>query len=94
MSTGDGDDNSNYRVLVNHEGQYSIWLAERENGRGIGQEERVSLAAGAESDARIVLALIRFKSEGQLAVLSSDRGIGGGHSRLLAEGVASAQGQQ
>jgi len=34
MSIGDGEDNSNYRVLVNREGQYSIWPAERENPLG------------------------------------------------------------
>jgi MbtH protein len=34
MSTGDSDDNADYRVLVNHEGQYSIWPVERENPFG------------------------------------------------------------
>jgi MbtH protein len=34
MSTDDHDSNLNYKVLVNHEGQYSIWPAGRENPLG------------------------------------------------------------
>jgi MbtH protein len=34
MTTDDSDGNANYKVLVNHEGQYSIWLAARENPIG------------------------------------------------------------
>ena len=34
MSTDDNDSNLNYKVLVNHEGQYSIWPAGRENPLG------------------------------------------------------------
>lgn len=34
MNTDDNEGNANYKVLVNHEGQYSIWPAERENPIG------------------------------------------------------------
>jgi MbtH protein len=28
------EDNTNYKVVLNHEGQYSIWPADRENALG------------------------------------------------------------
>jgi MbtH protein len=28
------EDNTIYKVVVNHEGQYSLWLADRENAPG------------------------------------------------------------
>ena len=31
MSTDDNEDQAGYRVVVNHEEQYSIWPTEREN---------------------------------------------------------------
>ena len=34
MNSDDREHNTNYRVVVNHEGQYSIWPAERENPVG------------------------------------------------------------
>ena len=34
MNSDDTEDNTNYRVVVNHEGQYSIWPAERDNPHG------------------------------------------------------------
>lgn len=34
MSTDEKDPFSTYKVVVNHEEQYSIWPAERENARG------------------------------------------------------------
>jgi MbtH protein len=34
MNSDDREHNTNYRVVVNHEGQYSIWPAERENPAG------------------------------------------------------------
>ena len=34
MSTNDREDNTIYKVVVNHEEQYSIWPAERENALG------------------------------------------------------------
>jgi MbtH protein len=34
MNTDNSEDNADYKVLVNHEGQYSIWLVERDNPIG------------------------------------------------------------
>ncbi len=34
MSTNDREDSTIYKVVVNHEEQYSIWPAERENALG------------------------------------------------------------
>ena len=34
MNSDDREHNTNYRVVVNHEGQCSIWPAERENPAG------------------------------------------------------------
>jgi MbtH protein len=34
MSTKDEEDNSLYKVVLNHEEQYSIWSADRENPLG------------------------------------------------------------
>ena len=34
MSLEDGEDNTIYKVVVNHEEQYSIWPADRENALG------------------------------------------------------------
>jgi MbtH protein len=34
MNSEDRDHSTNYRVVVNHEEQYSIWPAERENPAG------------------------------------------------------------
>jgi MbtH protein len=34
MNSDDREHNTNYRVVVNHEGQYSIWPAEQENPAG------------------------------------------------------------
>ena len=34
MNRDDNEDNTDYKVVVNHEGQYSIWRAERENPAG------------------------------------------------------------
>jgi MbtH protein len=34
MNRDDNEDNTDYKVVVNHEGQYSIWPAERENPAG------------------------------------------------------------
>jgi len=34
MNRDDSEDNTDYKVVVNHEGQYSIWPAERENPAG------------------------------------------------------------
>jgi MbtH protein len=34
MNTDDSESNERYKVLVNHEGQYSIWPAERGNPIG------------------------------------------------------------
>ncbi|HVB80877.1 MAG TPA: MbtH family NRPS accessory protein [Candidatus Binataceae bacterium] len=34
MNTNDTEDNTNYKVVMNHEGQYSIWPADRENPVG------------------------------------------------------------
>jgi MbtH protein len=34
MNTDDSEGKANYKVLVNHEGQYSIWPAERDNPIG------------------------------------------------------------
>jgi MbtH protein len=34
MNTTDGEDNRPYKVVVNHEEQYSIWPADRENPAG------------------------------------------------------------
>lgn len=34
MSRDDGDDTTTYRVVINHEAQYSIWPAERANPLG------------------------------------------------------------
>lgn len=34
MNSDDSEHNTNYKVVVNHEGQYSIWPAERENPVG------------------------------------------------------------
>lgn len=34
MSADDSDTNASFKVVVNHEGQYSIWPAERENPIG------------------------------------------------------------
>lgn len=34
MSFSEQEDNTQYRVVVNHEEQYSIWPAERENPLG------------------------------------------------------------
>jgi MbtH protein len=34
MNTDEKDPFSTYKVVVNHEEQYSIWPAERENARG------------------------------------------------------------
>jgi MbtH protein len=34
MSTSDADDGTLYKVVVNHEEQYSLWPAERENAPG------------------------------------------------------------
>lgn len=34
MNRDDSEGNANYKVLVNHEGQYSIWPVERENPIG------------------------------------------------------------
>ncbi len=34
MNTDDSESNPIYKVVVNHEGQYSIWPAERENPSG------------------------------------------------------------
>jgi MbtH protein len=40
MSTDDSDSNANYKVLVNHEGQYSIWPIERGNPIGWSDGEK------------------------------------------------------
>ena len=34
MSRNEREDNTIYRVVINHEGQYSIWPADRENPLG------------------------------------------------------------
>ena len=34
MNSDDTEDNTNYRVVVNHEEQYSIWPVERDNPIG------------------------------------------------------------
>ncbi len=34
MSTADSEDQTLYKVVLNHEEQYSIWPAERENALG------------------------------------------------------------
>ncbi len=34
MNRDDAEDNTTYKVVVNHEEQYSIWPAERENALG------------------------------------------------------------
>jgi MbtH protein len=34
MNSDNSGDAANYKVVVNHEGQYSIWPAERENAVG------------------------------------------------------------
>jgi len=34
MSSDDGEDTTIYKVVVNHEEQYSIWPADRENALG------------------------------------------------------------
>ncbi len=34
MNRNDQEDNTIYQVVVNHEEQYSIWPADRENARG------------------------------------------------------------
>ena len=34
MNRDDKEDNTIYKVVVNHEEQYSIWLADRENSLG------------------------------------------------------------
>jgi MbtH protein len=34
MNRDDSERHTNYKVVVNHEGQYSIWPAERENPVG------------------------------------------------------------
>ena len=34
MAWDDSDDNMTYKVVLNHEEQYSIWPAERENALG------------------------------------------------------------
>jgi MbtH protein len=34
MNRDDNEDNTDYKIVVNHEGQYSIWPAERENPAG------------------------------------------------------------
>jgi MbtH protein len=34
MNSDNTEHNTNYRVVVNHEGQYSIWPVERENPIG------------------------------------------------------------
>lgn len=34
MSTQDREDNTTYKVVINHEEQYSIWPADRENALG------------------------------------------------------------
>ena len=34
MNTQDQEDNTTYKVVVNHEDQYSIWPADRENAPG------------------------------------------------------------
>jgi MbtH protein len=34
MSADDSDTNASFKVVVNHEGQYSIWPAEREDPIG------------------------------------------------------------
>jgi MbtH protein len=34
MNIDEGERTTNYKVVVNHEGQYSIWPAERENPAG------------------------------------------------------------
>ena len=34
MNTNDENDNAVYKVVVNHEEQYSIWSADRENAQG------------------------------------------------------------
>ena len=34
MNTDEKDDNTAYKVVVNHEEQYSIWPADRENALG------------------------------------------------------------
>jgi MbtH protein len=34
MNRDDNEDNTDYKVVVNHEGQYSIWPAERKNPAG------------------------------------------------------------
>ena len=34
MNRDDKEDNTNYKVVVNHEEQYSIWPADRENPLG------------------------------------------------------------
>ena len=35
MSQDEREDNTIYKVVVNHEEQYSIWPADRENARGL-----------------------------------------------------------
>ena len=34
MNENDGEDNRLYKVVINHEEQYSIWPADRENALG------------------------------------------------------------
>lgn len=34
MSSNEGEDNTIYKVVINHEEQYSIWPADRENALG------------------------------------------------------------
>lgn len=34
MNTDEREDNRTYKVVVNHEDQYSIWFADRENALG------------------------------------------------------------
>ena len=38
MERGEGEDTRTYKVVVNHEEQYSIWPAERDNAPGWNDE--------------------------------------------------------
>ena len=52
MSTQDRDDNTTYKVVVNHEDQYSIWPAER--GTALGWRDAGKQGSIAGSVLRII----------------------------------------
>lgn len=79
MSSDGWDDSIAYSVVVNHEGQYSIWPADRERPAGWGEvgmqggkADCLAYVATVWTDMRPRSLRLRMDSEGAAGVLEKD----------------------